>query len=111
MQYKTKTLDTTSQGYAANVWTIDYDVLDWRLDGTHGSHQVSGDGLGTGGTFAVEIRVPGDAAWKTHSTGSDATDVIMVDQPIIEAIKVTVTPGAGAAPKITITSRPRGFAA
>lgn len=110
MQYKTKTLDTSSPGYATNVWVIDYGVLGWRLDGTKGAHQISAEGLGTGGTFAVEIRVPGDGSWKTHSTGSDVTDVVMVDQPIVQAIKVTATPGAGAAPKITITSRPRGFA-
>ena len=110
MQYKTKTLDTSSPGYATNVWTIDRDVLGWRLDGVKGAHQVSGDGLGSGGTFAVEIRVPGDGAWKSHTTGATGTDVVMVDQPIVEAIKVTVTPGGGAVPLITVTSRPRGFA-
>lgn len=110
MQYKTRTLDTSSPGYATNVWVIDADVLGWRLDGTKGAHQISGNGLG-GGTFAVEIRVPGDSAWKSHTTGADATDVVMVDQPVVEAIKVTLTPGGGAVPLITITSRPRGFAA
>jgi hypothetical protein len=110
MQYKTTTLDTSSQGYTTNVWVIDADVLKYRLDGTHGSHQVSGDVLGSGGVFAVEIRVPGDASWKSHTTGADGTDVVMVDVPIIEAMKVTVTPGSGAAPLITVTSRPRSFA-
>ena len=111
MQYKTNTLDTSSQGYATNVWTIDSDVLGYRLDGIKGAHQVSGTGLGSSGTFAVHIRVPGDPDWKTHTASADNEDVVMVDTPIVEAIKVTVTPGSGAAPKITVTSRPRGFAA
>ncbi len=112
MQYKTKTLDTSSQGYATNVWTIDYDVLGWRPDGTKGSHQVTANTIGTGGTFMVQVRVPGDAAWKNVAANKTASDIVMVDLAIVEAIKVTVTPGTGTyTPLITITSRPRGFAA
>jgi hypothetical protein len=110
MGHRTATFTTSAASYSAGVWTIDYGPLPWRPDGTRGSHQISMSGL-DGGTFAVEIRLPEDPSWKTHTSGATETDVVLVGSAVVSAFRVTVSStGGSAAPIVYITSMQRGFA-
>ncbi len=109
---QTKIFNTSSPGYAANVWIIDKDTLGWRPDGTHGAHQVTASGL-DGGKYKVEIRLPGDPEWKVGAYGPPQLALIVnnYDTVMIQSFRVTVSAlGGSAVPVVTVTSRLKGFA-
>lgn len=71
-----------------------------------GKHQFTCNGLG-GGTYAVRVRVPGDATFQTHQTGATETDTVLVDRMIPEAFQIVFTDvPAEATPVVTVTTWP-----
>ena len=73
----------------------------------YGNHQISVNGLG-GGTYTVQVRVPGDSTFQTHQSGAAESDTVLVDRMIPDAFQVVF---AGVpvenTPVVTVSTWPR----
>ena len=113
LAWKNANLDSSSPAYnaATAVFTITETELGYKPDQEYSLHQISTTGL-DGGTYSVNILVPGESAFRASGlTGLAETDVAILDSFLtVLAIQIVfLNLGVANAPKVSITSRLRGL--
>ena len=79
----------------------------WPVE--YGNHQVTVNGL-DGGTYTLDVRVPGDSTFQVHQPGAAEADTVIVDKPVAAAFQLRFAGlGGAAAPVVTISSWPRSI--
>ncbi len=110
--YKSATFDTTSNAWDAGstTFSVTRHEAGFDLDQAHGIHQITLIGL-DGGTFSLKVLLPGEQDWRDYNTDpNDEGAILVIDEIIVQGVRaVLANLGAGAAPKLTLTSRLRGL--